>query len=312
MTPPSSDPLPMHIATRGSRLALWQANTTRELLGEEHELLIVRSSGDADRTTDLARFGSIGIFTVEVDRAILDGRARIGVHSLKDMTTTLQDGIVLAGCLARGPVEDVLVSRDGRGLRDLPSGSRVGTGSLRRGAMIRTLRSDVEVVSQRGNVPTRVSHVVDGDLDACVLARAGLERLGLAEHVAEVLSLDDFLPAVGQGIVGITCREDDHEVRELLGERVRDPLAWPCALAERAFLRGANGGCNAPIAGHATLEGEQLRLRGRVHAVDGAEVVAGERRGPSEEAESLGAALAEELLAAGAAALIEQARELES
>jgi len=234
VTPPSSDPLPMHIATRGSRLALWQANTTRELLGEEHELLIVRSSGDADRTTDLARFGSIGIFTVEVDRAILDGRARIGVHSLKDMTTTLQDGIVLAGCLARGPVEDVLVSRDGRGLRDLPSGSRVGTGSLRRGAMIRTLRSDVEVVSQRGNVPTRVSHVVDGDLDACVLARAGLERLGLAEHVAEVLSLDDFLPAVGQGIVGITCREDDHEVRELLGERVRDPLAWPCALRERA------------------------------------------------------------------------------
>lgn len=302
----------MHIATRGSRLALWQARTTQELLGEEHELLIVRSTGDADRETDLARFGSIGIFTVEVDRAILDGRARVGVHSLKDMTTTLQDGIVLAGCLARGPIEDVLVSRDGRGLRDLQSGSRVGTGSLRRGAMIRTLRDDLEVVSQRGNVPTRVSHVVEGELDACVLARAGLERLGLTEHVSEVLPLEDFLPAVGQGIVGITCREDDDEVRELLGARARDPQAWPCALAERAFLRASNGGCNAPIAGHAVLEGDELWLRGRVHAVDGREVIAGERRGRPGEAEALGAALADELLSAGAAELVEEARRLSS
>ena len=149
----------MHLATRGSQLALWQAHTTQAILGEEHELLIVKSSGDLDRETELARFGSIGIFTAEVDRAILDGRASLGVHSMKDMTTTLQDGVVLAGCLPRGLVEDALISRDGALLGDLAAGSRVGTGSLRRGSMLRAARGDLEVV---GSVPGRPAQFVPG------------------------------------------------------------------------------------------------------------------------------------------------------
>ncbi len=302
----------MHLATRGSQLALWQARTTQAILGEEHELLVVKSSGDLDRTTELARFGSIGIFTVEVDRAVLDGRASVGVHSMKDMTTTLQEGIVLAGCLARGLVEDALISRDGASLDELAAGSRVGTGSLRRGSMLRAARGDIEVVPQRGNVNTRLTQVLDGELDACLLARAGLERLGLADHISEVLGIDRFLPAVGQGIVGITCREDDSETRALVEGKLRNPDAWAAALAERAFLRGTNGGCNAPIAGHATVEGGEVHLRGRVLAVDGTRRLEGEIRGPIADAEDLGSALAEDLLSKGAAALVDEARRLTS
>ncbi len=302
----------MHLATRGSQLALWQAHTTQAILGEEHELVIVKSSGDLDRETELARFGSIGIFTAEVDRAVLDGRATLGVHSMKDMTTTLQDGVVLAGCLPRGLVEDALISRDGMLLGALAPGSRVGTGSLRRGSLLRATRSDLEVVPQRGNVNTRLAQVLDGDLDACLLARAGLERLGLAGHISEVLSVERFLPAVGQGIVGITCREEDSEARAVVEDKLRDPETWAAALAERAFLRGTNGGCNAPIAGHATLEAGELHLRGRVLSVDGARRLEGEVRGPLDRAEELGATLAEDLLSKGAGALVEEARRLTS
>lgn len=302
----------MHLATRGSQLALWQARTTQAILGEEHELLIVKSSGDLDRTTELARFGSIGIFTVEVDRAVLDGRAAVGVHSMKDMITTLQEGIVLAGCLPRGLVEDALISRDGASLDELAAGSRVGTGSLRRGSMLRAVRGDIEVVPQRGNVNTRLAQVLDGDLDACLLARAGLERLGLADHISEVLGVDRFLPAVGQGIVGITCREDDSETRAIVESKLRDPDAWAAALAERAFLRGTNGGCNAPIAGHATVGGGEVHLRGRVLSVDGTRRLEGEVRGEAAAAEDLGSALAEDLLSKGAAALVDEARRLTS
>lgn len=302
----------MHLATRGSQLALWQARTTQAILGEEHELLIVKSSGDLDRTTELARFGSIGIFTVEVDRAVLDGRAAVGVHSMKDMTTTLQEGIVLAGCLPRGLVEDALISRDGVSLDALAAGSRVGTGSLRRGSMLRAARGDIEVVPQRGNVNTRLAQVLDGDLDACLLARAGLERLGLAQHISEVLGVDRFLPAVGQGVVGITCREDDSETRAIVENKLRDPDAWAAALAERAFLRGTNGGCNAPIAGHATVGGGEVHLRGRVLSVDGTRRLEGEVRGEVAAAEDLGSALAEDLLSKGAAALVDEARRLTS
>ena len=302
----------MHIATRGSQLALWQARTTQAALGDGHELLTVKSSGDLDRETELARFGRIGIFTAEVDRAVLDGRAAIGVHSMKDMTTTLQEGVVLAGCLPRGLVEDALITKNGGGLDDLEVGSRVGTGSMRRGSMVRAARRGLEVVPQRGNVSTRLAHVLEGDLDACLLARAGLERLGLAEHISEVLSVDRFLPAVGQGIVGITCREDDGATRALLESRLRDPEAWAAALAERAFLRGTNGGCNAPIAGHATVDDGAVHLRGRVLSLDGTQVLEGEARGGMSDAEALGATLAEDLLSRGAGELVEQARRLTS
>ena len=297
----------LRLATRGSELALWQARRTSELLGGA-EIVVVESSGDRDLVTELARFGSIGIFTVEVDRAVLDGRADVGVHSLKDMTTTLQEGVVLAGVLERGMIEDALVARDGLTLDGLPPGARVGTGSLRRGAMLRAARPDLEVVPIRGNVGTRLARVTGGELDATVLARAGLVRLGLEQHASDVLDTERFLPAVGQGIVGLTCRADDPATRERLQREARDPAAWAAALAERAFLRSMKGGCNAPVGGHATVAGERLSLAGRVLSVDGSRTVEGRVEGACAEAEALGLRLAEELAAEGGRDLVEEAR----
>ena len=289
------------LATRGSQLALWQAHRTQALLrqaGHEAELVIIESSGDRDRKTDLARFGSIGIFTVEVDRAVTDGRADIGVHSLKDMTTTLHDGVQLAGCLERGMIEDALVARDGMTLDTLPAGATVGSGSLRRGAMLRAARPDLDVVPIRGNVPTRLGKVTGGELDATILARAGLVRLGLDDHITEVLDTERFLPAVGQGIVGLTCRADDDERAGLLGRTIRDEQAWSSAMAERAFLRAMKGGCNAPVGGHATVTDGLLSLSGRVLALDGRETIEGRVEGKTSDAEALGLQLASSISAA--------------
>ena len=300
----------LRLATRGSDLAIWQAREAAARFGEGAEAVIIEPKGDRDKTTDLARFGSIGIFTVEVDRAVLDGRADVGVHSLKDMTTTLQEGVVLAGVLARGAVEDVLVARDGLTLDELPSGARVGSGSLRRGAMLRAAREDLEVVSIRGNVPTRIAKVTDGDLDATILARAGVTRLGLLDHVTEVLSTERFLPAVGQAIVGLTCRSGDEETIQRVEQEARDLDAWPRALAERTFLRAMKGGCNAPVGGHATIEDDQLVLRGRVLSLDGRRVLDGRIEGRVRDAKSLALRLADDLAGRGGSALVEEAREI--
>lgn len=302
----------LRIATRGSQLALWQAETVRTMLEREPEvdvceLVVIRSSGDRDQTSDLARFGRIGIFTVEVDRALLEGRADIAVHSLKDMTTELQAGIELAGVLARGPVEDVLVSSSGVALDALPRGARVGTGSLRRAAMVLAARPDLEVVGMRGNIETRLAKLHAGEAEALVLARAGVERLGLVEHVSEVLPLDRFVPAVGQGIVGLTCYPAASALRELLA-RVRDRRAWASALAERAFLRTLRGGCNVSIGAHARHADGRLELTARVLAPDGSETIDGARAGTPEAAEALGVELADELLGRGAERLLEVAR----
>lgn len=300
----------LRLATRGSDLAQWQAREVRSRLDGDAELVIIESGGDRDRTTDLAKFGSIGIFTVEVDRAVVDGRADVGVHSLKDMTTTLEDGVVLAGVLPRGVIEDVLVSSDPAWTLDgLPEGARVGTGSLRRGAMLLAARPDLRLEPIRGNVATRIGRVRSGDLDATVLARAGVERLGLLAEVTEVLPIERFLPAVGQGIVGLTCRERDVETRATIEARVRDGAAWAAALAEREFLRRLQGGCNAPIGGHAEIVGEELHLRGRVLSRDGARAVEGELRGSAAEGEALARSLAGDLAERGGAALVAEARD---
>lgn len=299
----------LHLATRGSALALWQADQTAAALlklepGLGVEPLIVRSSGDADQTTALARFGRIGIFTVEVDRAVLDGRAAIGVHSLKDMTTQLQDGVRLAGVLPRGPVEDVLV---GSTLADLPAGARVGTGSMRRRAMLLRARPDVTCVEMRGNVGTRLDKLAAGEADALLMARAGLERLGLEEHITEVLDKNVFVPAVGQGIVGLTCRADDEETWQRLAPLREDP-AWLQALTERAFLSELRGGCNVPVGGHAVTEGQQLTITGTVLSLDGETALSCTCAGELEYAPELGGALAYELKDQGADALLEAAR----
>lgn len=302
----------MRISTRKSALALWQAETTARLLRDadpklEVELVGVTSKGDADRTRPLAELGRIGVFTVEVDHAVLDGRADLAVHSCKDMLTTLEPGLVLAGVLPRGPAEDALVAAPGVTFETLPQGARLGTGSLRRAATARSLRPDLEVVDIRGNVETRLEKWRAGEADALLLARAGLERLGLDEVIAEVLDVRRFVPAVGQGIVGLVCREDDEETRRR-ARSISDLETLDEALAERAFLRGLRGGCNVPAAGHARAVESGLTLCGRVLSEDGRQVLEETANGSRADAEAIGERLAAALAERGAAELIAAAR----
>lgn len=300
------------LATRGSALALWQANEAKRLLlvrfpSWNVELLIVQSAGDKDKETELARLGLTGIFTAEIDHAVISGAAHAGVHSLKDMTTTLHEQLELASCLARGSVEDVLLTRDKSLLDELPAGARVGTGSVRRVAMIRRLRPDLELVGMRGNVETRVKKLDARECDALVMARAGLERLGLAHRISEVFDIERSLPAVGQGIVGITSRAGDRATIDALAAIAHAP-SFAEARAERALLHALHGGCNAPVGGHARCHGQDLELRARVLSLDGAECLEDHVRGDAHDATQLGQQLAERLIARGAKRLIDAAR----
>lgn len=300
------------LATRGSDLALWQAEAARAALLRVKPdlptaLVVVQSAGDRDRETELARFGLTGVFTAEVDQAVLSRRARVGVHSLKDVPTTLHAELVLCATLPRGPVEDVLVSRDGRKLAELPRGARIATGSVRRAAMLRRVRDDLDVVPIRGNVETRVDKILRGEADAVVLARAGLERLKLADRIAEVLPLDVVLCAPSQGIVGLVTRRDDTLACDLVCH-ASDPDALRAALAERALLAGLRAGCSAPVGALARVEGGRVTLVARVLSPDGREMIESSGSGPGIEAERIGADLARELLDRGAARLIELGR----
>jgi hydroxymethylbilane synthase len=300
------------LSTRKSRLALWQADAARAALTQAHpglevELLPVSSSGDQDLSTALSRFGRIGIFTVEVDAALLDGRAQVGVHSLKDLTTRLEQGLVLGGVLPRGPVDDALVARDGLTLEELPARARVATSSQRRKAQLLAARPDLQVVEIRGNVESRLAKLDAGEADALLMARAGLERLDLDARITEVLDHERFLPAVSQGIVGLTCRADDAATQELLS-RLPDDGTLARARAERRFLSTLEAGCTAPLAAHATVDGDSLHLKARVLSLDGTRSLSGARAGSTAEPEALGEALAKDLLAQGAAKLVAEAR----
>ena len=297
------------LATRSSPLARWQAEAVRAALLVLHpraevRLLDVRSRGDQDAESDLASLEGVGFFTAEVDRAVAEGRADVAVHSLKDLTTEPEGEVALAGVLARGPAEDVLV---GARLSELPSGARVATGSARRRALLLASRPDLEVVSIRGNVETRLAKLDAGAADALMLARAGLERLGLGDRVAEVLDRERFVPAVGQGLVACTARAGDEATRRTLAA-VSDGEGWYAALAERAFLRGVAGGCNAPVGAHARVRESALALHARVLATDGSRTVEGRVSGTVERAEELGERLARDLVSRGAAELLEAAR----
>lgn len=301
------------LATRGSKLALWQAETTRALLAHARpeldvELVILQSSGDQDRTSDLSRIGRTGVFTAEIDDAVLSGRAHAGVHSLKDVPTSLPAGLVLASTLARGNHEDALVSRDGKTLAQLPQGAKVASGSVRRVALLRRARPDLVITGIRGNVDTRLAKLHAGEADATVLARAGLERLGLAKHITELLGAPRFLPAVGQGIVGLACRVDDAATQRTLAG-IGDPEAFAEAHAERALLAELHGGCNAPVGALARARENALSLRAIVLSLDGREALEDEITGPVERCVELGRELAARLASRGAKRLIEAARD---
>jgi hydroxymethylbilane synthase len=298
---------PLRIATRGSALALWQANYIRERLaqlhGVESELLRIRTSGDNFQGSSAAEVsqqtGTKGIFIKELEEALLAGTADLAVHSMKDVPTENPAGLIFPAITKRADVRDCLVSRDGTNLIDLPSAARVGTSSLRRQAQLRHHRPDLELVEMRGNVDTRLKKVAAGEFDAIVLATAGINRLGASNRITQILSTEIMLPAVGQGALGIEIRADDREILQLV-TALDDPESHAAVTAERALLRELEGGCQIPLGAWARPENGELRLEACVFSSDGKEFVRKELRGSAEEAEKLGARLGQILIEAGA------------
>lgn len=298
----------LRIGTRGSALALWQARHVAGLIHAADpactvELIEIQTVGDTIRDAPLVQLGGEGLFTKAIQDALLADRADVAVHSLKDLPTFAVAGLTLAAVPPRGPTGDVLVSVKHRSLAELPEGAVVASSSLRRRAQLLHRRPDLRLVNIRGNVETRLRKLVDEDLDATVLAEAGLVRLGLAERVTEVLDSTWMLPAVGQGALGLECRTDDAPTRALLA-RLDDAPTHAAVLAERAMLHALGGGCQVPIGAVAHLDGSELRLRGAVLSPDGRRRVEATITGPAERAVALGEELAERLRAAGAAALL--------
>jgi hydroxymethylbilane synthase len=294
----------LRIATRKSPLALWQAEHVAALLRDEHaglEIELVPLSTQGDRLLDapLAKVGGKGLFIKELELALLEERADIAVHSLKDVPVEIPAGLGLPVFLARADARDALVSNHHQGLASLPPGARVGTSSLRRKCQLLATRSDLDVVTIRGGVHTRLAKLDDGDFDALILAAAGLHRLGMGERVREVLGPEVILPAVGQGVLGIECRDGDARIEPLVTP-LGDADSSARVRAERAMNARLGGGCQVPIAGFAELDGEGLRLRALVASIDGSEVLREEGRAPRDRPEELGERVAERLLAKGA------------
>jgi hydroxymethylbilane synthase len=301
---------PIRIATRASKLALWQAERVRQsLLSQDPkrsvELVTVQTRGDIDRDRPLVAIGTIGLFTKEIQRAVLSGEADAAVHSLKDLPTEPVDGLCLAAVPPRGPVHDVFLSPRFHTLEALPPHAMVATGSLRRRAQLLRYRRDLEIVDIRGNVETRIGKLCDAGPAGLVLAAAGVQRLGLEAEVTQQLSLEVMLPAVGQGALAVECRDDAADLASLL-RQINDPPTRAAVEAERAFLRRLGGGCHVPIAALAEIANGVLSLRGTVLDPDGRQCFSERLSGPSTDSVLIGARLAELLLERGAAAVLGQ------
>lgn len=286
--------LPLRIGTRGSALALAQAHETRDRLMAAHglpqeafEIVVIKTSGDRILDRPLSEVGGKGLFTKELETAMLEGEIDIAVHSSKDMPTVLPDGLEIIAFLPREDVRDAFISPKAARLADLPQGAVVGSSSLRRQAMIKRLRPDIEVVTYRGNVQSRLQKLADGVVDATLLANAGLRRLGLAHVVTSLLEVEEFLPAVGQGAICIEARADDAKTREMIAA-IHDGETETCLVAERAFLRELDGSCRTPIGGLARLSGDRLVLEGLILTPDGRTVHETRREGTAAEAEAMG------------------------
>jgi hydroxymethylbilane synthase len=288
----------IRIGTRGSPLALAQARMVRDALAAqgvgEIEIVSIRTSGDRIQDRPLSEAGGKGLFTKEIEESLLVGTIDLAVHSAKDMPTLLPDGLMLVACLPREDVRDAFISRKAASLRALPQGAVVGTASLRRQAMVTRLRPDVSVVPLRGNVETRLRKLEAGEVDATLLALAGLKRLGLADKATALLDAQEFLPAVGQGAITIEARVDDGATRALLAkvDHADTSVALAC---ERAFLAVLDGSCRTPIAGHAVLTADAISFRGMILRPDGSEAFETSRAGSRRDATELGADAGAEL-----------------
>jgi hydroxymethylbilane synthase len=297
---------PIQIGTRGSRLALWQANYVAEMLralAGAVQVVEIQTTGDRIRDRSLAEIGGEGLFTKEIQRAVLERSVDVAVHSLKDLPTVPVAGLVLAAVPRRGSVHDVFVSARFESVDQLPKGAMVATSSPRRRAQLLHFRPDLQVVPIRGNVETRLRKLEEENLDGLILAEAGLERLGLQHRINQILDDPWMLPAVGQGALGIECREDDSVLRELLAQ-VDDAATRWAVTAERSLLRNLGGGCNVPIAALAQCKAEGLTLRAAVLDPDGKKRIYGQFVNQPDQAETLGQHAAKELAARGALELL--------
>jgi hydroxymethylbilane synthase len=303
---------PLRIATRKSQLAMWQAAHVATLLRQTHsgleiELVPIVTQGDRIQDRPLAAIGGKGLFIKELELALEEQRADMAVHSMKDLPGDLPDGLVIAAVLERADPHDALVAAKAAGLDDLPRGARVGTSSLRRQAQLLAARPDLRIESLRGNVDSRLRRFDAGELDAIVLACAGLIRLGLESRIAARIDSKVCLPAVAQGVIGIECRRSDQRVLQLLS--VLEHTATRTVMdAERAFAHRLGGSCQSPIAAYARLEGDTLLLHGLVAEPDGSRLLRDSQSGSGGQPDALGALLAERMLAAGAGPLLERLR----
>ncbi len=299
------------IGTRKSELALWQANYVKKEIEKKNrnvkvELKKITTKGDKILDVALSKIGDKGLFTKELERALLSGEIDLAVHSLKDLQTELPKGLKLAAVTKRHAPEDVLIARKKKiTIEDLPEGATVATGSVRRKSQLLSIRPDLNIVDIRGNVPTRIQKFLDSNWDAMILARAGVERLKLKRYISSVIPTYQILPAVGQGALGIETRSDDKELDEILST-IHDEKVYRAALAERAFLKKLEGGCQAPVAAFAEVKSNGLYLSGFVGSFDGTLTFRKKIRGSKNAPQKLGETLAKEMLKAGAKEILDE------
>ena len=298
----------IRIATRKSPLAMWQAEEVARQLKLHHpelevEFVKMTTKGDKILDAPLAKVGGKGLFVKELEQGMLDGQADIAVHSMKDVPMAFPEGLHLPIIMEREDPRDAFVSSHYASLDDLPANARIGTSSLRRQLQLKEAMPDAQMLDLRGNVNSRLQKLDNGDYDAIILAAAGLIRLGFKDRIRSFIEPEQSLPAIGQGAVGIECRENDDTILKLLAP-LNHPHTHTRLSAERAMNNRLNGGCQVPIAGYSVLEGDEIYLRGLVGRPDGSEVVRDEIRGPAAQAEQLGVELAERLLARGADAIL--------
>lgn len=300
------------IGTRGSRLALWQAHFVGGQLQnafptQKFEIKIIETVGDTNLDTALSKIGDKGLFTKQIEEQLLDGAIDLAIHSLKDLPTTLPDGLKIGAVTERETPNDALITKSYASLDDLPLNAKVATGSLRRRSQLLNYRRDLQIFEIRGNVPTRIKKFEASDLDAMILAFAGVHRLELNAYVAQIVPTSIMLPAVAQGVIGIEIRENDAPIEDLLAP-VNNRDSWDCIIAERSFLRTLEGGCQVPIGGFAVLEADEIFLSGFTGSLDGEIALRESIRGNRSDAAKLGCELGKIMIEKGANRLLEFTR----
>ncbi len=296
----------LRLGTRKSKLALWQANFVKEkleALGCKVELVPITTTGDKILDAPLAKIGGKGLFVKEIENALLAGEIDLAVHSLKDVPMIIPEGLILSAITEREEPYDVLISRNGKKLEELPSGAVVGTSSLRRQVQIKRRRRDLKVEILRGNVDTRLRKLKEGLYDAIVLAYAGVKRMGLSGEISQVL--EDFIPAVGQGSLAIETRAEDERVINFV-KVLNHEESWLRAVCERAFLRELQGGCQVPIGAYAWIEGDRIKIKGFISDLEGERFLEGYEEGSLQEAEEVGKRLAQRLLREGGEEILKE------